>query len=103
MEFRDKLKFERELEEKKLKAPEEENKVDYSSKKIDKINLAVPGVKTNNAFVNKDFKFKFSAPGVNHPQTTQIVKPLNNNQIQSSISPNQIKNEDKGNINLIYL
>ena len=37
MEFRDKLKFEKELEDKKLKGSEEELKVDYSLKKGEKI------------------------------------------------------------------
>ena len=94
MEFRDKLKFEKELEDKKLKGSEEELKVDYSLKKGEKINIASSAsVKTNNTFGNKDFKFKFNAPAASTSTSKQTNQSINN----------ATKKEQTSNINLIDL
>jgi hypothetical protein len=99
MEFRDKLKFERDLEEKKSKGIDEEKKIDFSLKKSEKINLGT-GIKTNSNVANKDFKFKFSAPG-----GSNVTSKQNTTATATANTANQNTNNNQGssNINLIDL
>ena len=106
MEFKDKLIFERDLDNKKATG-EEEKKIDFSLKQGEKIKLEGSNIGTiktnNNVNNNKDFKFKFSAPG---GTSTANTTNTNNQSTNINLSNNNNvpkKQNNVDNVNLIDL
>lgn len=95
LEFRDKLKFERDLEEQKKNLPPEEE--------VKKLDFGLKKVQTNANPGNNEFKFKFSSSSGARSASKSTTSQSNTNQPSQQTQQQQSKPQNSGNVNLIDL